>query len=159
MNYNISNPKDKLKQLKENLSKYSLGSECNKINEIKELKPFFAFDYLSLNKSFFCFNSNLISLNDYKRFFDRLKTLSDLTWQQMSVDKSFHFHDVDFSEITSSESDFVKCLSKKNTQSEDIMPTVYQFKIFEEARIYGFFYKGVFYLVWFDRNHNNYKRK
>lgn len=128
-----------------------------KINEVKQFKPVFAFDYISLNNSEFCFDTNLLDgVKEYRRIFDGLKRISTLTYEQISRDRGFHFHEVDFSDTSISESAFKKCIG--NSKEHDC-PTVYQFKIFEEARILGFMYMGIFYLVMFDRNHRAYKRK
>lgn len=63
--------------------------------------------------------------------------------------------------MTVAKSDFLKCIYKdmrKDDYDEDDI-TAYQFKVYEEARIVGFIYRGIFYLVMFDRGHNAYKRK
>jgi hypothetical protein len=73
---------------------------------------------------------------------------------ELSKDKAYYFHDVDFKGTKVSERDFLRCLVPDVSKVDDSsIPTVYQFKIFKEARIFGFFYKGGFYPVWFDRNH------
>lgn len=45
--------------------------------------------------------------------------------------------------------------------SDAELPTLYQLDIqyVAEARICCFLFKGVFYVVWYDRNHIIYKRK
>ncbi len=160
MAFNIPNPQEQLDQLRD---KYNFGKTSNNLSEIKNIRPIFAFDFLSLSKSDFCFNSRLINAKkDYLRFLESLKKISNLTFDDLSKDYAFHFHDVDFNETNASEGDFLKCLIsgyEKAKADDSNMPTVYQFKIFEEARVFGFFYKGVFYPVWFDRNHSVYKRK
>lgn len=158
MNFNIPNPQDQIDQLKD---KYNFGKISNNLSEIKSIRPVFAFDFLSLSKTNFCFNSKLVNAKkDYLRLLESLKKISNKTYDELSKDNAFHFHDVDFSETKPSESDFVKCLVADISKIDDSNnPTVYQFKVFEEARIFGFFYKGIFYPVWFDRNHEVYKRK
>lgn len=157
--FNIPDPYDKLNKLDVS-AKYSFGEAANRLNEIKQNRPVFAFDYISLKASPFCFNSNLIASKDYVRLLNSFKTLSTKSYDELSKDGTYHFHEVDFLDTTISISDFLKCLvpdiSKINT---DYCPTVYQFKAFEESRVFGFVYKTVFYLVLFDRNHKGYKRK
>lgn len=148
---------DPTKFIPSNSEKYSLGLKGSSFNKIKNLKPTFAFDYISLKKSELCFNSTLIKTKNYHSFFDKLKRISNLTYDDLSKDVSFKFHSVDFAKINIG--DYKKCLTN-NTSSitDENLPTLYQFKLFEEARACGFLYKGVFYLVWFDRNHEIYPR-
>ncbi|MFA8299149.1 MAG: hypothetical protein ACEPOV_03210 [Hyphomicrobiales bacterium] len=162
--FNISNPKDKINSLTNHLQeRYKLGSGSDKIAEVKNLRPIFAFDYLSLSKTNVCFNSKVINQKkDYLKLLEGLKKISSKTFDDLTRDKNYHFHSVDFSnvKVKVSENDFLKCLVSDSRKIDDsIKPTVYQFKIFEEARILGFLYRGIFYLVWFDRQHEVYKRK
>ena len=119
------------------------------LSDIKDSRPVFAFDYLSLNSSNLCFNSKLLNgVKEYQRIFESLKTLSSKNYDELSKNRTFHFHEVDFDDTTISESEFVKCLTPNSAKTKsDNIPTVYQFKIFDKARIFGFIYKSVFYLV------------
>jgi hypothetical protein len=157
----IPNPFEQVAKIEQESLKYKFGDESDKIAKVKKVVPRFAFDYISLEKKEFCFNSTHISpVKEYHKLLDGLKKLSDFTYDQLSTDKSFHFHEVNFSDITFKESDFAKCLIKDISKIDmDQLPTVYQFKVFEEARIFGFIAKSIFYLVFLDRNHNAYKRK
>ena len=74
----------------------------------------------------------------------------------MEANDRYHFHNVEWKEIATRESDFYKCIRNPYQGEKDL--TVYQFKVFEEARVMGFIYRSVFYLVLFDRNHNAYSR-
>jgi len=158
--FEIPNPLQTLTQI-ENSPKYSFGAVSDKLNKIKQDKPTFAFDFLSLKNSRFCFNSNLIAgVKEYQRIFQGFKTISTKTYDELSKDRSYHFHEVDFDDTTIPHSDFLKCLVSDTSKINiDNSPTVYQFKVFEEARVFGFIYRSVFYLVFFDRNHDGYKRK
>lgn len=144
--------------------KFSLRKDkADRLNDIRDYKPVFAFDYISLNESKFCFNSTLINgRKDYGRLFQSLKDISSKSYNELSTNYTYHFHEADFKDnkFSISRSDFLKCISQDiNSVTEDNTPTVYQFKVFEEARIFGFVFNGVFYLVFFDRGHNAYKRK
>jgi hypothetical protein len=158
--FEIPNPLAELNKL--DLSKkFTFGEAANRLNEVKQHKPVFAFDYISLNNSDYCFNSHRINAGkDYQRIFQCFKSISNKSYDELSTNYTYHFHEVDFSDTSISQSTFLKCLvpdiSKINI---DNSPTVYQFKTFEEARILGFIHKSVFYLVFFDRNHQTYKRK
>lgn len=158
--FDIPNPSERINNLA-GPNKYSFGEAANRLNEIKQHRPIFAFDYVSLNGSNFCFNSKLLTgQKDYHRMFQCFKTISNKSYDELSSNKSFHFHEVDFTEVEISQSEFLKCLVQDAGQIDPAhSPTVYQFKAFEEARVFGFVSKMVFYLVFFDRNHNAYKRK
>lgn len=139
-------------------AKYTFGDTSSKISEFKHHKPVFAFDFVSLSRTDFCFNSKLIDAKkDYVKIIEGLKKLSFKTYDELSKDPAFHFHEVDFNSTVVSQSVFVKCLT--STSNKEQCPTVYQFEIFGSARIFGFIHNWVFYPVLFDRNHNVYKRK
>lgn len=138
-------------------SKYELGKESDTFEEVKGLKPIFSFDYVSMKNGFFCFNGKTLGRKDYVKLIKSLKEVSQYTYEAMNKEYRFHFHDIDWNDVTVSESDFYKCIYGEYHREKDITP--YQFKIYEEARIIGFLYRGVFYLVMFDRGHRAYKRK
>lgn len=144
-------------QIPEPAIKYRKGEKTDDFHEIKNIYPVFAFDYISMQKSDFCFNGRLLGTKDYAKLLQALKSISGFTYQQMNDEYRFHFHEVEWEEVSVSASDFYKCVNGKYDGEEDITP--YQFKVFEEARIIGFIYRGIFHLVMFDRGHNAYKRK
>lgn len=80
-----------------------------------------------------------------------------LTYGAIDGNKNKHFHDIEWKDVDIKESDFKKCISSLHPENIDV--TAYQFKAFQEARVIGFIYKTVFYIVMFDRGHNAYKRK
>lgn len=139
------------------VQKYLSGERSDDFYKVKHLKPVFAFDFLSLNKTEFCFNGELVGSRDLFALLKGLKSVSTCTYEQMSKEYRFHFHSIDWEDVSVSASDFYKCINGNYNGEEDI--TAYQFKVFEEARVIGFIYRGVFYLVMFDRGHNAYKRK
>lgn len=107
-----------------------------------------------------CFNSNLINTKDYHNLLDGLKKISKLNYNTISTDHIFHFHEVDYKDVSFTESDVTKCIVNRAKKGDDpVIPTIYQFKAFKEARIFGFIYQFVFYLIFFDRNHDAYSRK
>ena len=137
--------------------KFSLGNKTDNFHQIKHLHPVFAFDFISLNKGEFCFDGELLGRYDYIKMMKGLRSISEHTYEYMNRENRFHFHEIKWEDVTVKKSDFYKCISRKENSDEEIC--AYQFKVFEEARIIGFLYKGVFYLVMFDRGHNAYKRK
>jgi hypothetical protein len=165
-NYNkkplaVPDPEVELNSYINSLSKYKIGFEGSPFNQIKKFKPIFAFDYISLNNSNLCFNYKELSQKCFHKFFRGIKAISDLTYDDL-CSSSFHFHEVDFSkkDVQLSVSTYKKQIcGNLNSISNDQLPTLYQFKVFEEARILGFFFNQVFYIVFFDRNHQVYQRK
>lgn len=113
MKYDIPDPKKQISPLNELCEKYDFGKASNNLSEIKNLKPIFAFDYLSFSKTNLCFNSALIDVKkDYLKLLENFKKVSSKTFDQLSRDKYYHFHDVDFADTKVSESAFLKCLVK-----------------------------------------------
>lgn len=138
-------------------AKYEIGKKSDAFEDVKELKPTFSFDYVSMKNGNFCFNGKTLGRNDYVKLIKSLKQVSSCTYNVMNKEDRFHFHDIDWKDVDISQSDFYKCIYENYNGENDI--TAYQFKVYEEARIIGFIYRGVFYLVMFDRGHNAYKRK
>ena len=63
---------------------------------------------------------------------------------------------IDKDKISITRKDFKAMLTfKEELLSDDELPTLYQFdfQYVQEARVFGFLYKGIFYMVWYDRNH------
>lgn len=138
-------------------SKYEVGKKTDAFEDVKGLKPVFSFDYVSMKNGLFCFNGNTLGRKDYVKLIKSLKDVSSYTYEVMNQEYRFHFHEIDWNEVAVSESDFYKCIHGEYHEEKDINP--YQFKVYEEARVIGFLYRGVFYLVMFDRGHRAYKRK
>jgi len=109
-----------------------------------------------LDNGKYSFNSAATNAKDYHKLIKGLKDASSFTYDFMSSNDRFHFHDIKWSDVDISESDFYKCIQNPYKGEKDL--TVYQFKVFEEARVLGFIYKSVFYLVMFDRQHKAYDR-
>lgn len=135
-------------------SKFKTGDTSDKFEHFKKLHPAFAFDFISMNQSEFCFNGSFLGRPDFIKLLDGLKRISAETFSSLNANYQFHFHEVKWSDVSVKESEFRKCIGDKNSEI-----TPYQFKVFEEARVIGFVYQGIFYLVMYDRGHNAYKRK
>lgn len=152
--FKIGNPQEQLDKIK--IDKYKIGSKGLSFYDIREMKPIFAFDYLSLNSS--DFNCDSLKVDDYLGFIIALKINSQFTYNELRNNKSYRFHPINFDKdnISISRKDFKKALSHKPDEiSDDELPTLYQFDLHyrQKARACGFLYKGIFYLVWFDKNH------
>lgn len=137
--------------------KYKIGFNSDKFETIKYLKPVFAFDYLCDDNSDYSFTGELLGAPDYRKLMKNLKRLSANTYEILSKEKQFHFHDIRWQDVSAKETDFNKCIYGTRENKGDLTP--YQIKVYEEARLIGFLYKGVFYMVMFDRKHRAYKRK
>lgn len=144
-------------------SRYKLGEKSDDFSTIKEIEPVFSFRYVCLDvNSKFSLNSRHMGAHDYHKLIEDLRDKSNLTYDAINGGKNEHFHQIKWEDVDIKESDFKKCISsqipgKKEDLEIDVTP--YQFKTFQEARLIGFIYKTVFYVVMLDRGHNAYKRK
>lgn len=74
------------------------------------------------------------------------------------------FHSIDLwdDKVNLNPKDFLKILAPSGRGiTEDELPTLYQFDLQYriEARAVGFLFKGIFHIVWYDRNHIIYPKK
>lgn len=162
--FQIADPSIQLELILKQQSKYKLGEKGYSFFDIKHLKPTFAFDYLSLSGSALCYNSSNLESKDYIGLLGGLKKISSISYNDLKVNPVYRFHSIDFndSRVSISLKDFKKILTFKDELLKDEeMPTLYQFDLqfVQKARACGFLCKGVFYLVWYDRNHTIYPRK
>jgi hypothetical protein len=158
--YKIPDPKLQLEELKKIKSKYNLGANGIPFYEIRELKPTFAFDYLSLKQSNLCFNCEELTTKDFIGFLEGLKKNSFITYNELRTNPYYRFHPIDFEKdkdkISIKMQDFKSVLTfKDELLSDEELPTLYQFDLHyhQKARTCGFLFKGVFYIVWFDKDH------
>lgn len=164
VSFEIPDPKDKLGLAISQISKYQIGEDGLSFHYIKNLKPIFAFDYLSLNKSDLCFNKGTNTKEDLLGFLEGLKKVSSFTYDEMTRTKALRFHSIDLNskDVTLSCKDFLKILAPSGrVLKEEELPTLYQFDLQYsiEARAVGFLFKGIFHIVWYDRNHIIYPKK
>lgn len=162
--FDIADPVQQLEGILKHQSKYKLGEKGYSFYDIKNLKPVFAFDYLSLSNSSLCFNSSNLKIKDYIGFLEGLKTISSKTYSELKATPNYRFHSINFDKhnISITRKDFKRTLTNKEELLKDEeLPTLYQFDLhyIQEARACGFLYKGIFYLVWFDRQHTIYQGK
>jgi hypothetical protein len=159
--FKIADPNIQLNTILQSQTKYHLGEKGYNFYDIKHLKPTFAFDYLSLNTGNLCFNSPQLNVKDFIGLLDGLKKISAITYDTLKRVPTYRFHPVDFDKdkISISRNDFKSMLTfKEELLNDDELPTLYQFdfQYVQEARVFGFLYKGIFYLVWYDRYHSIY---
>jgi hypothetical protein len=141
--------------------KYKLGEVGMSFYDIKNFRPVFAFDYLSLNGNDYCFNNEGLSKEDYIGLLSGLRKISNTSYGVMHDNKAYRFHKIDFDDksVTIKRQDFKNILTNKPELLDDEeLPNLWQFDLHyvQEARVCGFLYQGVFYLVWYDRDHKIY---
>lgn len=157
-NLKIGNPIEQLDKLAAIKDKYKVGAEGVSFHDIREVKPIFAFDYLSLGSSELCYDCPKLSIVDYVGLLTGLKTNSKLTYNELKTNPYYRFHKIDFDNhnVSIKRKDFKQVLSFKPDEIlDEELPTLYQFDLHykQKARACGFLYKGIFYLVWFDKDH------
>ena len=163
-NFYVPDPSVQLANILQHSSKYQIKEKGYSFHDIKNIKPVFAFDYLALNNSELCFNNSKLSINDYTGLLECLKDISGKTYQTLKETPNYRFHAIDFDDnrVDITRKQFKLMLApREDLLSDDELPTLYQFDLnyIKEARACGFLFKGIFYLVWFDRFHKIYPRK
>jgi hypothetical protein len=161
--FKIADPTTQIEAYLNESSRYKLGEIGYHFHHIKKMQPIFAFDYISLNQGDKCFNCTAYTVSDYIGLLEGLKKVSQFTYEKLHDTKSFRFHKVKFDEknVALTRKEFKQILTQKEDSLEDEeLPNVWQFDLqyIAKARVAGFLYKGVFYLVWYDRNHLIYPR-
>lgn len=159
--FKTGNPQQQLDEIK--FDKYKIGAKGIDFHKIREMKPIFAFDYLSFNSTNLCYDNDALKVEDYLGLLKALKTNSEKTYGELIKTPIYRFHKIDFDKdkISITRKHFKKALSHKPDEIlDDDLPTLYQFDLHyhQKARACGFLYKGIFYLVWFDREHSIYPR-
>ena len=83
--FKIPDPAQQLDSLISQQSKYKLGEKGYTFYDIRHLKPVFAFDYLSLNGTDLCFNSNKLDTTDFVGFLEGLKKISSISYNELKT--------------------------------------------------------------------------
>jgi len=150
--------------VKPEIKKFKIGEPNIPFYDTKHMKPIFAFDYLSLNESDLCFNKETRTREDLLGFLGGLKNASCLSYEELDKQKPWRFHTVDLDDkevnLNNSQLLDVLCPSGRGL-TEDELPPVYQFDTQHArgARIMGFIYRGIFHIIWYDRDHIVYPEK
>lgn len=163
--FEIADPTKQVEDyLKEASSKYKVGATGFEFHQILKLKPVFAFDYISLEAGTKCFDNPSLKISDFIGLLYGLKKVSEHTYESLHKIRAFRFHKIDFDDkkVTISRRDFKEKLTFRLDEFRDEeLPNLWQFDLqyIAKARVAGFLYKGVFYLVWYDRDHLIYPRE
>src|SRR5680860_555141 len=91
----IPDLKKQLESAVDSLSKYKVGEQGIPFHSVKNLKPVFAFDYLSFKESDLCFNCKSNDRKDILGFLEGLKKVSSFTYERMRNTKALRFHSID----------------------------------------------------------------
>lgn len=128
----------------------------NKIPQLSDLqkaipyhnqKPVFCFKhYQHSDKDFSA--DKMADIKDFHKFFERIAKMSGLSWGEIERSGNYNAHEITDWSVTTRKSGF------NNKVFKDFPG--YQFKIFSEFRIVGFFSNAIFHIVWLDRNHKLY---
>ena len=118
-----------------------------------KVHPYFSFRYYNHKDK--VFSVNKFKQKDFLLFFERIQKMCQYSWKQIfcELKKYFRAH-----EVTWDQTAFRKGFSHLPTEFQEY--PVYQFEIFKECRVFGFFNQhNVFKIVWIDRFHNVYPIK
>ncbi len=145
--------------------KYIPGAEnLPKLREQLQHSPIFSFKYISLKGSAYCFDYSQLNGKNYKKVIERFKSICATTYQIMESDTfNYRFHSIKFEDkrVAITKQFYINTLNENSPSKvkEEQLPTLYQFKIFEEKRAVGFLgYNGEFNLIWLDFDHSIYPR-
>ncbi len=161
--YKIAEPQSQLSEIQKHSGKYQIKDKGYNFHDIKSLKPIFAFDYLALNGCDLSYNNTKLNTSDFIGLLNCLKDFSGKTYQTLKETRNYRFHPIDFDDkrVSITREQFkLMLVPRVELLADNELPTLYQFDLnyIIEARACGFLFKGVFYLVWFDRFHQVYPR-
>ena len=126
------------------------GKDKNKFVEPRpgynDIYPAFSFKHFDLKHKSYSHKA-ITRINEYYLMIEHLAKMSEYKWKDIKNSHQFHAHEIDWCK-SSEPIGFNKYPDiVKNTPS-------FQFKIFKEARMIGFFNESnIFEIVWLDRSH------
>ena len=150
--------------------KYKIGDIVPKMPEIENLTFVFAFDYLSLKQTQYCFDNPNITKDDFIKIYKLKKELAKISVKDIQdrLKQRFHFHSIDLNTKTFLLKPFKELLNYPHNIEVYKLPSLYQIAVYTDKssdkssdkapRIVGFFGKhAVFHILWLDYEHNIYK--
>lgn len=144
------NKKTKIKVLPKNIKKDTEKYKIPKEHKVqyRECRPYFGFKHCVDKPNGITF-SCIKNTNEFCLLFKNFKRMSNITWGEMEQSHDFHAHPVEkYDKFPKKARDTFEALDN---------PPPYQFKIYKESRIYGFFNSAnEFEIVFLDREHNIY---
>lgn len=156
---------DAFEQLTEQGVKSGPNDSIPDLEEHYHFKPVFGLDYISLDKSPFCFNNPQIPAMDFVELLRRCHKISHLTYSELhdnSAGNGYHFHEVDKPRLA--QHGLIDKFRERIPERKKGLPPVYQFALYTDKdnapRVLGYVGKwGIFYLLWFDWGHLLYPRQ
>jgi len=118
---------------------------------LHDLHPYFSFRHYHVDHKKYS-AERFENKKDFVTFLERLQKISQFTWKEIFTSHRgvFHAHEVNWDKTAER-----KGFSHLQKELQDC--PVYQFAIFKECRILGFFnHHNVFKIVWIDRFHEVY---
>lgn len=113
--------------------------------------PSFSFKYIKLDHDKFTINGR--EENYFKKVFGRFQDLSKMKKQELvtSHNSTLRCHTIDWGDTTE------QCFNIPNEEYLVDKPWQFSISANEHGRIMGFFIGNIFYVVWFDPNHDLYE--
>lgn len=158
---NIPNYEDESLQMK-----YKFG-DTSMVNPFSEkATPVFAYDYVSLNGTNFCFNQCKIRGGQYMSYFEKAKEISKIDISTLFTEKTNHIHTIDLNEkffLIPKIKELLNIDKDKFIEPEKL-PTLAQFEVETDPErgsprvIFFLGSYGVFHILFFDLEHNTYRK-
>ncbi len=145
--------------------KYLKGEKAINIKRIEQLTLVIAFDYISVQKTEFCFNNENIVASDYAKLFEFKKDISKIKiidfYDNENISRKYHFHQIDLFKKKFLIDKIKILLGYGNFVEVAKLPTIYQMAGYtnekKAPRILGFFGRNAtFHILWLDYEHKIY---
>ncbi len=112
---------------------------------LPERKIKFSFEFYDITRDDYCLSQWASS--EIKTSLERLKVISTKTYQELSEQRSWHFHEVDWAKTTERQ-------GFPDPKANEMRP--WQFAIpglNNQARVFAAYSENVMFIVWFDLHH------
>lgn len=144
-------PKFKANNTQNKRSLTGIGANKRALDHLNDL-VIFSYKYLCLDNEKFD-----ISERDTTYFIklkERLKNISSMTAHETrsTPNKTLRFHPIDWNDHRLTET----CFGIPNEEQIAYEPRQFSISVNEHGRVHGFYIDNVFYIRWFDPNHNLY---
>lgn len=169
MSRNFSIPADGEDEEEKGL-KYKVGQFPASLKEIENRTPVFAYDYLSLKRTNFCFNNSTVTSGDYQYYFQVINRISKMTIGELwdSKGNDLHFHRIKIEEKRDLQEKIKRALNINKITYTDF-PMIAQFGIYTQNPtivnakaprvIFLIGNYGVFHILFLDYEHQTYQKK
>ncbi len=163
----MSNSKFRIPDYEENLPnlKYTFGDDVSFTPFSINVTPTFAYDYISLDQSSFCFNNPKMMGRDFCGYFFAVKEISSQKVSSLFDGSKNHFHIINLTEKGFLIRMIKKQLGIKKYVDSNQLPIVAQFEVEtdserESPRVIFFLGRfGTFHILFYDREHSTYQMR